>query len=146
MVADAGQCLRGPCSVQTICVDTAAGHRCDPRFTGLVWRNPTGALKLGNATMFVPEAEMVVAAGGNDGGGFPPALMAQLPGMADAPLGRDGGTLLYGGVTVTGSSLSEGTITLSVYFDGGCPVCSREIAAYGRQASSDSRAGLELTP
>ena len=27
--------------------------------------------------------------------------------------------------------------TLTVYFDGGCPVCSREIAAYRRQAGAE---------
>ena len=35
--------------------------------------------------------------------------------------------------------------TATVYFDGGCPLCSREIAFYQRQSGAGSLAWLDLT-
>ena len=40
---------------------------------------------------------------------------------------------------------SEPTSALTVYFDGQCPVCSREIAMYRRQAGAGSIAWVDAT-
>lgn len=36
-------------------------------------------------------------------------------------------------------------VCATVYFDGGCPVCSREIAMYQRQAGADSVRWVDVT-
>jgi hypothetical protein len=116
--ADAGQCALGPCSATTVCIDSATGHSCEPRFTALAWKAPVAAAILGKTTALIPEVELVAHAA-NDGGGFPASLQATLPGMGSVPLSRMAASARYVGASVTGAMLTEGSVQLLVAFDGG---------------------------
>ncbi len=115
---DAGQCWLGPCSIATLCVDSAGGHSCQPRFTALVWKVPLSGAMIGKTKSIFPEVELVADAR-SDGGGYPPSVEAHLPGMGRLAFSRVLQTSRYTGASLMGNMLTEGNIALFVSYDGG---------------------------